>query len=306
MKNLFLIVFIFLFGIAQAQIDEEEEALFGDRHGGSCAHYNATLEYQDSTFNLNFEGKQQSGGIRFSYSYQKDSTIKIYIGSQLGSLESYTISSVKDTILQIEFDGLRNGTRKPVIYLYPEEETIVDVKLNFNGKLSNTYPDYGDGWQVVAKPNGDLINKKDNSKHRYLFWDGINNENFEASDFETGFVVKKEETLQFLDSTLTKLGLNDYERNDFITFWMPLMKQNDYNFVHFMINEECDQVAILDVNPKPDSELRVYILYAKTDASQKVKPQILKTTKRTGFTLVEWGGIILNNTNNTKYFFLVF
>ena len=39
---------------------------------------------------------------------------------------------------------------KPVLYLYPEEETEVTVTLDFDGTLTSTYPDYGDGWTVTA------------------------------------------------------------------------------------------------------------------------------------------------------------
>ena len=35
--------------------------------------------------------------------------------------------------------------RKPVIYLYPEETKEVSVTLDFNGKLSSTYPAYENG-----------------------------------------------------------------------------------------------------------------------------------------------------------------
>ena len=32
---------------------------------------------------------------------------------------------------------------KPVIYLYPEEETTVSVQLDYTGQLTTTYPAYG-------------------------------------------------------------------------------------------------------------------------------------------------------------------
>ncbi|MBQ9925500.1 MAG: hypothetical protein IJO51_05730 [Clostridia bacterium] len=37
---------------------------------------------------------------------------------------------------------------KPVIYLYPEEETEVTVKLDYAGELTTTYPEYKDGLPV--------------------------------------------------------------------------------------------------------------------------------------------------------------
>ena len=36
-------------------------------------------------------------------------------------------------------------SEKPVIYLYPEKETRVNVKLDYDGTLTSTYPFYGDG-----------------------------------------------------------------------------------------------------------------------------------------------------------------
>ena len=45
---------------------------------------------------------------------------------------------------------------KPVIYLYPEEETDVTVQLDFNGTLTTTYPAYNGGWTITAQPDGTL------------------------------------------------------------------------------------------------------------------------------------------------------
>ena len=42
------------------------------------------------------------------------------------------------------------GDEKPVIYLYPEQETDVRVTLDLAGELTCAYPAYGDGWSVRA------------------------------------------------------------------------------------------------------------------------------------------------------------
>ena len=44
-------------------------------------------------------------------------------------------------------------SKKPVIYLYPEKTTEVDVKVNLDGTFTTTYPKYNDGWNVVAEPD---------------------------------------------------------------------------------------------------------------------------------------------------------
>ena len=45
---------------------------------------------------------------------------------------------------------------KPVIYLYPEEETEVAVTLNYDGSLTCAYPAYDDGWTVTPEPDSVL------------------------------------------------------------------------------------------------------------------------------------------------------
>src|SRR5690554_1931397 len=62
--------------------------------------------------------------------------------------------------------------KKPVIYLYPEDEKVVTVKLQYDGELICTYPEYKDGWEVITKPDGTLINIEDNMEYSYLFWEG--------------------------------------------------------------------------------------------------------------------------------------
>ena len=45
---------------------------------------------------------------------------------------------------------------KPVIYLYPEEETSATVRLDYDGELTTTYPAYENGWRF---PRRDILDK---------------------------------------------------------------------------------------------------------------------------------------------------
>ena len=55
-------------------------------------------------------------------------------------------------------------SEKPAVYLYPEKAEEVSVWLDYEGELTCTYPEYGDGWHVIARPDGTLQNLKDGSK----------------------------------------------------------------------------------------------------------------------------------------------
>ena len=181
-------------------------------------------------------------------------------------------------------------TGKPVIYLYPEKETKVTVNLEFDGKLTYTYPALNDGWKVIAQPDGTLTNIADNSTHYYLFWEGTANPEW---TYEKGFVIKGSETEAFLKETLAKMGLTPREYNDFITYWVPQMQENPYNLISFS-GEEYSEIAKLKVDPKPDSVLRVHMMWKALENPVDIEPQEIKGFERKGFTLVEWGGTKLD------------
>lgn len=176
---------------------------------------------------------------------------------------------------------------KPVIYLYPEQKTDISVKLDYNGELTCTYPDYGSGWNVTAEPDGRLVNKVDGQEYSYLFWEGISNAaNY---DFSKGFVVPGAETATFLRDKLSLLGLTPAEYNEFIVFWLPRMQDNPYNLITFQQERYSDN-APLTITPMPDSMLRVFMAYKPLEQAISIEPQQLDTFDRTGFAVVEWGG----------------
>ena len=180
----------------------------------------------------------------------------------------------------------RQEDHKPVIYLYPTEETDVKVKLDYNGKLTYTYPDYNDGWDVTAKCDGTLINKEDNREYSYLFWEGVSYINW---NIEEGFVVKGEDTKEFLQEKLEYMGLTAKEYNEFIVYWLPKLQENKYNLIYFA-GEEYNENAKLEITPTPDSILRVMMVYKPLDKHIEIKEQKLEKWERKGFAVVEWGG----------------
>jgi len=175
---------------------------------------------------------------------------------------------------------------KPVIYLYPERPTDVTVKLNINGSLTASYPAYGDGWRVTAYPGGDLIDRADGAPYKYLLWEGT--ADF-TPDFTSGFVVKGDDTADFLREKLAEIGLTPTEYNDFIVFWLPKMQDNPYNLISFQF-DNYDAAAALDITPAPDSILRVFMAFKPLQARLDVPPQTFAPFVREGFTVVEWGG----------------
>ena len=99
------------------------------------------------------------------------------------------------------------GDAKPVIYLYPEEETEVTVRLDYDGTLTCTYPAYEDGWTVTAAPDGTLRDESGQT-YSYLYWEGVTRTEY---NFSRGFCVPGADTAAFLEDALSRLGLTRRE-----------------------------------------------------------------------------------------------
>ena len=176
--------------------------------------------------------------------------------------------------------------RKPILYLYPEKEEEITVKLKNANLINTSYPKYNDGWKVIASPNGNL---KINDKNYYaLYWD---EKYLKKNNFEEGFYVTKDNAISFLEEKLKIIGLNERESNEFIMYWLPVLENNKKSLVYFELTEERENNNKLIIEPKPDSLLRIVIHIKKVNKKVDIKEEHLKTFERKGFTAVEWGGI---------------
>lgn len=197
----------------------------------------------------------------------------------LAVLAGFALRSCEPSVL------VEDVAAKPVIYLYPEEQTEVSVTLDYDGELTTTYPAYEGGWQVTAYPDGTLLDK-DGNEYSYLFWEGVSDT---AYDFSKGFCVAGADTADFLRETLAAIGLTPREYNEFIVYWLPQMEANPYNLISFQAGRYTD-AARLSIDPAPDSLLRVFMAWQPLDAPCEIAPQTFPPFLREGFTVVEWGG----------------
>lgn len=247
---------------------------------------------EQNKFNLNLE----SGTYRFKF-YHSDTYYEITTDSI--PIESQTVMYIS---LYFEVASEMIIVDKPVIYLYPTIPAIVDIQVKAKGELTFTYPKYNNGWKVKAEPSGELT--IDEKPYNYLFWESSQMMHKTFNSFKEGFVVEKENTLAFLEEKLTKFGLSSKEQADFITYWGPLLIKNPKNFIHFVMNEKCEQFASLEITPKPDHIYRIYILTFPLSAGSDpiVKEQVLPEIDRAGFTVIEWGGSQISEKIMTKLF----
>ena len=192
------------------------------------------------------------------------------------------------------------SVEKPVVYIYSDVRTDVELVLN-HAALTFTYPEYKDGWNVTTTGDGGLIDKSTGKEYPYLFWEGKSNSlNYKTEKNSVhGFMINSDSTVSFLEHSLTKMGLNEKEQTDFITYWAPRMIQEQFAFVQFLVDEDYESmIAGLSVNPLLDSQRRIYMLFTPLEKPHvffDYETQELPSFSRSGLTLIEWGGSELKN-----------
>lgn len=260
--------------------------------------------------------------------YEQDATAwdQINMGMPKPTLEEYVNKNpllfVKNYWQQWvalgEYDiNLPGGCGKPVVYLYPTEPTDVSVKLDVLVQFTTDIPKYADSWRVRAYPDGSLTNLKpeftncaeldtqhlgteyaleacQTNKYPYLFWAGnVASKNYPT--LENGWIVEQNRLADFFNEKLLQMGLSDSERNDFTSYWVAALSEQNapYHRISFLQTPEVNQLFPMTVSPQPDTVFRIFLdhtpLYKKP--KQLPQPQRLNKLTRKGFTLVEWGGL---------------
>ena len=119
-------------------------------------------------------------------------------------------------------------------------------------------------------------------------------------DKTSKYCFSSEEVCDRLDEILMKKGLNIIERQDFITYWMPQLTSKKFATLSFMNIEDYSAIASLDINPKPDKMIRVFMLFKPIDDYEetllKEDDKIEESREDIQQKLViEWGALNLDN-----------
>lgn len=180
--------------------------------------------------------------------------------------------------------------KKPNIYLYPTEETEVSVRFAYPNLVTKSEPEYGNGWTVTAHPDG-MLCTADGEKQGYLFYES----NTMASFFQTeeGFVVMADEREETYRLVLERYGFNEQEIQDFIEYWSVYLEEGEDYVMYPILTDVVDEAMPVDFSVEPDSIYRIWFGFARYDGGEITEPEI-EPIIRSGFTVVEWGGAVLD------------
>jgi len=203
--------------------------------------------------------------------------------------------SYDDEIIEFKFENLYHDIElkhveiayKPNIYLYPEQETMLDVKIDFpkGGVVTVSDPDYGEGWNnITVTPQGII-----NDKHDFLFYESA------TSDFEIpekGWVLAQTDLEEFFIRNMKATGFKGREIDDFIEFWIPIFKEHKFYEIYPLYQKELDEKIVLNCSQQPDNMQRlIYIVKGRADNVIKLAEPKIPAFERKGFVVTEWGVI---------------
>lgn len=178
---------------------------------------------------------------------------------------------------------------KPNIYLYADEE--IEVQINFLREelLTATIPQYTDNWIAKVYGNGSLSSQ--NGIYNYLFYESKASR--ELVTKECGWIVKADEREEALLKILEQYQFNESEKSDFMDFWLNKLETGVDYIVYPQNTSYVDKQMPIEITPKPDNITRLWFGFEKY-SGQSISEPLVKPIVRENFTVVEWGGFLLD------------
>ncbi|HIH27664.1 MAG TPA: PEGA domain-containing protein [Methanoregulaceae archaeon] len=181
---------------------------------------------------------------------------------------------------------INNDTiRKPNIYLYSDRDLTARVQLAPEHAITVSEPVYqpGKGWQAEIR-SGSL-----NGAGDFLFYEALVPS--PGWQKEEGYIIRAAYREEDMASMLGEYGFNEKETREFIDYWAGcLTGEADYVF-YPQETGAVDRVMQLHISPEPDEVSRIWFsIEPLVRAPEPV--QSPETIIRSGFYVVEWGGMI--------------
>jgi len=195
---------------------------------------------------------------------------------------------------------------KPAIYLYPDQTTNLNIKLNLNGKMTISDPPYDTewGWQVIASPDGKIIPQSpllplSPLTYPYLYYEA---ELTGMTIPEEGWIIERTNIKNKISDIMREIGFNEKEINDFLAYWLPRLTDKPYYFVTLLPEDIINEKERLTFSQNPDSLIRARFVFEGLELPYiphfpytPLPPQI-PNHERSGFVASDWGGTIVGES----------
>lgn len=176
---------------------------------------------------------------------------------------------------------------KPAVYIYPETPGEFEVRLDLGPdvRITESLPEYGDGWTVQVAADGRI-----DDAHDYLFYELAMPC---PAPPASGWCLDAARLDAELAALAARCGLNAAEGAEFTAYWAERLDGGFYWAALPACDAALDRWAALRVSPAPDATLRVWVFFVPLDAPVVLPAPRLPAIERRGTTVIEWGGAVL-------------
>lgn len=182
---------------------------------------------------------------------------------------------------------------KPNIYFYSEQDKDISVSFDNPELLTNSIPHYENSWNFTLQNN---IIVCDDGQYSYLFYESVTDP--VQFNYESAFVISRENRAETFRNILTEYNFTKQEIDDFIDFWVDKLDSDKIYLMFAQNTEMVDQAMPVNVNPVPESINRIWFAFTTVQMADILNPDfnldpVIEPIVRNGYTMVEWGGFIV-------------
>ena len=136
----------------------------------------------------------------------------------------------------------------------------------------------------MVDTNGTIENRYD-----YLFYENT----LKTVELPNEGWIKQGNVLDtWFDVILPKLGLNSKETEQFREYWLVELDKDALYEIKLFSLPFLSKNMTLTIDPKPDTLIRVIFNFKVIKETYEIKEPVITTPKRSGFHVLEWGGMI--------------
>lgn len=185
---------------------------------------------------------------------------------------------------------------KPNIYFskIPSKGAKVQIKLPKGSRMIATAPAMEKTWNILGTKDGGLM--IGDTKYGYIHYDFRNQ--LAGLQNTEGYCTAKENLVGSVVGILKELKFTEASRQDFTDYFTTKIPNSKEYCVYPQLEKQIATISRLNIQPKPDSFLRINFVIVPSEARELTKSKFSKKPtkewktpnfEKTGFSVQEWG-----------------
>lgn len=207
--------------------------------------------------------------------------------------EDELYATMKDLSCEEKSDKIASYLISP-LFFYTEKPISISMNLPYSAIIHHRYQGEknkdGISMQFGVDTSG-TIYFPNHETARYISYD--NSDISEVDRPNEGRIISFDNLDRDLYQLAEDVGLNSKEKDVFVEYFKDKLPQATYYIATLSDYDSAKKVMPWNIEPKPDSEIRLLFLFQPLLEKPVIKEQKFKHFQRNGFTALDFAGIVL-------------